>query len=86
MKLQLDSAQGANAIAETQAKNDIIMYQRNAQYQAAVTNALSAITADIAHNNKYHDDQKTLHDQAIDQAKESFNETKVNRIYSTVLK
>lgn len=86
MKLKLDGAQGANAIAETQAKNDIIMYQQTTKYQAAVTNALTAITADIAHNNKYHDDMKKLHDEDIKDAEEILNNTKVDKIYSTVLK
>lgn len=86
MKSKLDGAQGANAIAETQAKNDIIMYQQTTKYQAAVTNALTAITADIAHNNKYHDDFKKLHDKDMKDAEEILNNTKVDKIYSTVLK
>ncbi len=86
MKLKLDGAQGANAIAETQAKNDIIMYQQTTKYQAAVTNALTAITADIAHNNKYHDDLKKLHDKDMEDAEEILKNTKVDKIYSTVLK
>ena len=86
MKSKLDGAQGANAIAETQAKNDIIMYQQTTKYQAAVTNALTAITADIAHNNKYHDDMKKLHDKDMKDAEEILNNTKVDKIYSTVLK
>lgn len=86
MKLKLDGAQGANAIAETQAKNDIIMYQQTTKYQAAVTNALTAITADIAHNNKYHDDMKKLHDKDMEDAEKILEKTKVDKIYSTVLK
>ena len=86
MKLKLDGAQGANAIAETQAKNDIIMYQQTTKYQAAVTNALTAITADIAHNNKYHDDLKKLHDKDMEDAEKILEKTKVDKIYSTVLK
>lgn len=85
MRAKLDGAQGANSIAETQAKNDIIMYQQTTKYQASVVKALAAINADIAAKNKEHEEFNTKHKAQMQEAERTFNESKVDHIYSTVL-
>lgn len=85
MKLKLDGAQGANAIAETQAKNDIIMYQQTTKYQAAVAKSLAAINADIAAKNKEHEEFNRKHKAQMQEAEDRFEKSKVDHIYSTVL-